>query len=218
MDPAAYQFLKCVLTAFVLGNISMTGIALVYTGASVPFGLYMFLCLSVFHIAEFTVTAFYRTRELGFQSFMVNHSTAYTGATVAAWLEYAIEVYFFPNLKTPTMLTYLAFLLACVFYGIRVLAMVQAGSNFNLTIEIEKRPEHTLVTTGLYSVLRHPSYFGWFWYCIASQVLLANPVCVVLYSWAAWKFFASRIEFEEEVLSHSSFFGEKYNQYRKATS
>jgi protein-S-isoprenylcysteine O-methyltransferase len=39
--------------------------------------------------------------------------------------------------------------------------MLSCGSNFSHTIMEEKDEEHKLVTNGIYSILRHPSYFGW---------------------------------------------------------
>jgi hypothetical protein len=48
--------------------------------------------------------------------------------------------------------------------------------------------------------LRHPSYFGWFWWSIGTQILLQNPLSVVAYSYASWSFFKGRIEYEERTL------------------
>lgn len=43
------------------------------------------------------------------------------------------------------------------------------------------------------SYLRHPSYFGWFWWVVGTQVLLWNPLCLVGYAYVSWKFFDQRI-------------------------
>lgn len=43
------------------------------------------------------------------------------------------------------------------------------------------------------SVLRHPSYTGWFYWSAATQLLLANPICTLAYTLAAWSFFRHRI-------------------------
>jgi protein-S-isoprenylcysteine O-methyltransferase len=69
-----------------------------------------------------------------------------------------------------------------------------------------------LVTSGFYAYVRHPSYFGWFWWSIGLQVLLGNPLCVMAYSYASWKFFAERIPYEEMTLLE--FFGAKFDEYR----
>lgn len=45
------------------------------------------------------------------------------------------------------------------------------------------------------------------------QVLLCNPICVVGYALASWRFFRERIEEEEITLIH--FFGEEYLEYKR---
>eukprot|EP00760_Papus_ankaliazontas_P035003 PhM_4_TR7581/c0_g1_i1/m.30703/K00587/ICMT, STE14; protein-S-isoprenylcysteine O-methyltransferase len=218
-DPCNYGGLNivyCTVTSFCLGAIFCFGIscALLF---NVSLGLYMALCISTFHMSEFLVCVRYRRREASDNAFLINHSPAYTVATVLCWVEFAIEWFLFPSLKSHTLIPCVGFLLAATCYGIRVVSMIQAASNFNFMIETEKREEHQLVTTGLYRVLRHPSYFGWFWYAVFSQVIVMNPICLVLYTVVTWRFFKNRIEFEEEILESEEFFGEKYADYRKAT-
>jgi protein-S-isoprenylcysteine O-methyltransferase len=53
---------------------------------------------------------------------------------------------------------------------IRKLAIVTAGSNFNHVVQMEKREDHELVTSGVYSLCRHPSYLGWFAWSFGTQV------------------------------------------------
>ena len=52
----------------------------------------------------------------------------------------------------------------------RALGMATASSNFSHRIEEHKRQEHTLVTHGIYAWLRHPAYFGFFWWSVGTQV------------------------------------------------
>jgi protein-S-isoprenylcysteine O-methyltransferase len=56
---------------------------------------------------------------------------------------------------------------------------------------------------------------GWFWYTVGTQIILGNPICTIGFAFASYKFFAERIEDEEEKLIE--FFGQKYEQYRKRT-
>jgi protein-S-isoprenylcysteine O-methyltransferase len=49
--------------------------------------------------------------------------------------------------------------------------------------------------------------------CGCVQVMLQNPVCLVCYAMASWKFFHDRIKEEEKTLVH--FFGEQYRQYQR---
>lgn len=80
-------------------------------------------------------------------------------------------------------------------------------------VQFEHHQGHELVTHGVYSLMRHPSYVGWFWWSIGTQVVLANPVCFVIYSIASWKFFHDRIFMEEITLLN--FFGEEYYKYQQ---
>ncbi|KAL1116477.1 hypothetical protein AAG570_004950 [Ranatra chinensis] len=84
--------------------------------------------------------------------------------------------------------------------AVRKLAMLTARTNFNHVVQSEKRPDHTLVTHGVYSLCRHPAYAGWFYWAVGTQMILVNPVCIVAYLAASWKFFKDRITIEEVTL------------------
>ncbi|MEQ2218270.1 hypothetical protein XENOCAPTIV_000750 [Xenoophorus captivus] len=49
--------------------------------------------------------------------------------------------------------------------------------------------------------------------CVLLQVMLCNPVCIVGYTIASWRFFRERIEEEELSLIH--FFAEEYVEYKR---
>lgn len=76
----------------------------------------------------------------------------------------------------------------------RSLAMIHASSNFSHRIAVEKKSSHELVTTGVYALVRHPSYFGFFWWGVGSQIFLANPLSTVVFVSVLWRFFSSRIK------------------------
>ncbi|RMJ23648.1 carboxyl methyltransferase [Aspergillus sp. HF37] len=99
--------------------------------------------------------------------------------------------------------------------GIRSLAMVQAASNFNHNVQVERKEGHVLVRHGVYGVLRHPSYFGFFWWGLGTQLMLGNVVCLAGYAVVLWRFFYKRVHREEEFLV--AFFGDEYVDYRKHT-
>jgi protein-S-isoprenylcysteine O-methyltransferase len=73
--------------------------------------------------------------------------------------------------------------------------MTHAASNFNHHIQTEKSPTHMLVTSGVYSLVRHPSYFGFFWWALGLQVFLANPFSTAVFIWVLWRFFSRRIKY-----------------------
>lgn len=64
-------------------------------------------------------------------------------------------------------------------------------------------------------MLRHPSYFGFFWWGIGTQLVCGNTLCLLAYAGVLWKFFSSRIKGEEELLVR--FFGDEYVGYRERT-
>lgn len=124
-----------------------------------------------------------------------------------------LEAFLFPSLKLNLYTRFIG--LCLVLFGelFRKLAMYTAGTNFNHYVQETHHKDHILVTSGVYSLVRHPSYFGWFYWSVGTQILLANPICIVLYALASWKFFESRIKFEEYYLIR--FFGRQYTDYQK---
>lgn len=61
-------------------------------------------------------------------------------------------------------------------------------------------------------MLRHPAYFGFSCFSIGTQLLLANPICLVGYVFAMRAFFKERIRVEEEALMRMY---PEYKDYRK---
>ena len=171
------------------------------------------LCL--FHFAEFFTTAVCQPSSLSYDSFVVNHSNHYTMAALASWVEFWFESYLFGAAKhrASAMLVGLALVLGG--QTVRTLAMWTCGENFSHQIMEQKKDDHRLVTTGIYSLLRHPSYFGWFYWSVGTQVLLCNPLCVVVYTMASWHFFNSRIPYEEASLVR--FYGQVYRDYARTS-
>lgn len=98
-------------------------------------------------------------------------------------------------------------------WGLRVAALFTARANFTHLVAYQKRATHELVTVGVYRLCRHPGYVGWFLWSVSTQLVLANPVCFMLYAFASWRFFKGRIPQEEELLCN--FFGQQYHDYAK---
>eukprot|EP00485_Elphidium_margaritaceum_P002969 CAMPEP_0202707762 /NCGR_PEP_ID=MMETSP1385-20130828/20054_1 /ASSEMBLY_ACC=CAM_ASM_000861 /TAXON_ID=933848 /ORGANISM="Elphidium margaritaceum" /LENGTH=106 /DNA_ID=CAMNT_0049366547 /DNA_START=469 /DNA_END=789 /DNA_ORIENTATION=- len=97
----------------------------------------------------------------------------------------------------------------------RSCAQFTAGANFTHLVANQKQPQHQLIKHGIYATLRHPSYCAYFYWAIGTQILLGNPVCAVAYALVTWKFFQTRIEYEEHFLC--KFFKDEYEEYRKMT-
>ncbi len=88
------------------------------------------------------------------------------------------------------------------------------GQNWSVSLDLRER--HTLVTTGIYAVIRHPMYAG-FWLMALAQVLLlpnwvAGPAGIVGFG----ILFFGRLQREEEMMI--SAFGDEYRAYMQRTS
>ncbi|CAI7648207.1 unnamed protein product [Penicillium manginii] len=179
--------------------------------------------LSLFHFLEFFITAHYNTATASVSSFLLSsNGWAYNAAHGSALLECALELWLWPTAPTRHSASILSPLcvsagLVLVLVGqiVRSLAMAHAAANFNHHVQSRHKDGHVLVTSGIYAVLRHPSYFGFFWWGLGTQLVLGNGVCFVLYAVVLWRFFDARIRTEESFLI--DFFGDDYVRFKKGT-
>jgi protein-S-isoprenylcysteine O-methyltransferase len=167
--------------------------------------------LSLFHFLEFWTTARYNTFNAKVSSFLLtSNGSAYLSAHVAAMLEIIITSIYFPNLQDRWSNAFtVAFGAVLVVMGqtVRSIAMAQAGVSFNHIPAKSKRNDHVLVTKGLYSYLRHPSYFGYFFFAVGTQVVVGNKICCVSYLVILWFFFKDRITCKLFLFFSVSWFG-----------
>lgn len=208
----------CLGVALALSAVAMTSMLLFTTSPlwRLPFFV---AALSTFHFLEFWTTARYNTSVASIDSFLLTANwPAYAIAHTAASLECLLTQLLFPNrawapFYSGHILLLLGLVLVFVGQTARSLAMAQAGPSFNHTIQRKKKDDHELVTTGVYSFVRHPAYFGFFYWGIGTQLVLGNPICFVGYVVVLWRFFAARVRSEEGDLVR--FFADDYADYRK---
>ena len=179
-----------------------------------------YICfIMTFHLSEFFVTACYNSSVVSADSFMVNHSKAYTIAMIISWVEFWIEfsaVYTFEiqvNMifHIHVVIRWLGLLMLLFGQIMRTVSMATCGESFNHLIQNRKKDNHVLITRGVYAYFRHPSYVGWFYWSIGTQIVLMNPISVVAYALASWDFFRKRIPYEEITLTKH--FGSQYTVY-----
>ncbi|KAG8229036.1 hypothetical protein J437_LFUL007591 [Ladona fulva] len=178
------------------------------------FGWY--LCfLSFFHYSEYFTTAAVNPRKLSLDSFLLNHSPEYGIAIIISWIEFGVEIWFFPEMKLFLWpwISPIGLLICLAGETLRKMAMLTARTNFNHIVQNVREEGHTLVTHGIYHYCRHPSYVGWFYWAVGTQLILVNPFCLVAYTLASWRFFRDRVTVEEITLLN--FFGEDYYRYQK---
>lgn len=174
------------------------------------------MALSGFHFLEFWVTAKYNPTRVHTDSFIINNGSAYAVAHSFALIEVTVEYFLFPNFKMSYFpIKCIGFILIIVGQLTRTIAMRTAGRSFNHLVQVKRADDHQLITSGIYSYLRHPSYFGFFWWAIGTQLLLTNPLSLAAFAIVLYKFFDERIAYEEKFLI--GFFGDKYVKFRDST-
>ncbi|KAL8952872.1 MAG: hypothetical protein Q9222_001230 [Ikaeria aurantiellina] len=171
--------------------------------------------LALFHFLEFYITARCNPPAATISAFLLSgNGHAYNLAHTLALLECIFRQYpgprYYPGrrylqpLDAPLSCDgrlgiawlYLGFLMLILGQGTRTLAMAHAGTNFNHLVQSRKRVGHVLVTDGIYRWLRHPSYFGFFWWGLGTQVVMGNVWCLLGYAIVLWRFFTHRIQSE----------------------
>ncbi|EDO14511.1 hypothetical protein Kpol_286p4 [Vanderwaltozyma polyspora DSM 70294] len=205
-------------TAYILGILLGFSVGILPLVGFKNFNLYL-VALSVFHFTEFYITAKYNPGKCHSESFIINNGFSYIAAHSVAILECIIELIVFPNWKSfsYSMVHRIIVVVGaiCVIMGqaTRTIAMYTAGQSFSHVIKTEKNADHKLVTGGIYGFSRHPSYFGFFWWALGTQMLVLNPISFILFAIVLWRFFSARIKFEEQYLI--KFFGIKYVNFKK---
>lgn len=208
------------LYAFALGNFGGFGLAfwliLWYFNSSWWALGSFFAFVALLHLLEYVYTAVYNPRHCSLDSFLINHSTSHRVAITLAVTEFCLECALYPRVKEGlAFVQVFGVFLTIAGQTTRSMAMHTAGKNFSHRIATHKAPDHQLVTSGIYSILRHPSYTGFYYWAIGTQLVLLNPITLIVFLALLAKFFGARIEYEEATLIR--FFGEKYEDYRKRT-
>ncbi|CRK91988.1 CLUMA_CG005568, isoform A [Clunio marinus] len=178
------------------------------------FGIYGAF-LTFFHFSEYFVISITSHQALSLDSFMLTHSVQYGIAATLSWIEFFCEAYFFPDMNEYKSFWIVGSLICLSGEIVRKLAMFTAKKSFHHIVQFQQAEDHKLITNGIYRICRHPSYVGWFYWSIGTQIILTNPFCFIIYIIASWLFFKERVYMEEIALLN--FFGEEYLRYQQTT-
>lgn len=127
---------------------------------------------------------------------------------------YAVtSVYDGLNYNTPPFLAILGLAGLVTAFLIRAKAHVDLGDNF--TISPGTRRKRRLVTTGIYSRIRHPMYLAMMLWAISSPLVLHNYLVGMLPLAAIATFLLVRVPLEERILLEE--FGDEYDGYAART-
>ncbi|KAL7419726.1 farnesyl cysteine-carboxyl methyltransferase [Cryptotrichosporon argae] len=178
-------------------------------------GIYL-AAIGVFHLAEFWTTAGWNADKLSVDAFLLNNTAQYHYAHAFGLAEYFVSSYLWPSKfdsawqSPPVLLVITLALLGA--QAFRSLAMIHASASFSHIVKAVKLDDHVLVTHGVYAYSRHPSYAGFFYWAVLTQLLLGNVAATLAFVAVLGRFFAARIAAEERFLV--KFFGDDYVRYR----
>ncbi|CAH6719749.1 protein-S-isoprenylcysteine O-methyltransferase [[Candida] jaroonii] len=202
---------KVVVRSFGLGIVLAICSNCLLLGYDIKLSLYG-ISLVIFHLLEFLITAICNSSQLEDDSFIL-HDYQLLLVNVVSALEYVVYKYF--GFESNWRQLFAGSVLVIVGQVCRSMAMITAGESFNHYIQRSKNETHVLVTDGIYSVSRHPSYFGFFWWFIGLRIFLGSWITLGFGGYQIWNFFNQRIKFEEGLLM--KFFSD-YGDYRKKVS
>jgi len=203
--------------AWFLGCVHGFGALLAYYSDDYfAYGYYLVLVTS-FHFLEYLLTAMFQPdNSLTADSFLINHSRPYVLAFLASAFEYWMELTFFPAMKQMSFMVWLGILVTFVGQAVRSLGMFTLRHNFTHMVADSKKETHMMVTNGILKYIRHPAYFGFFYWAVGLQIILFNPVCGVALTYVTLEFFRERIPDEEKkMMEFDGFSG--YDEYRRRT-
>lgn len=211
---------EIVLVSTVLGGV--VGLALVLIGFGVvnnvklvvthiPLIVVYGLILPIHFTLEFLTTYWYQPGKVTSRSFVIygnNGNREFWSVQILCILEYVVRQ------RSATYLSSIGLLFIVFGLAIRFIGMKTCGESFSHYIEVAPSPGHKLITHGIYSYLRHPSYFGYWFFILGIQMFLQNPLNALLDMSILLVFFSKRIKFEEWFLVNR-FYGEEYEGYRR---
>jgi protein-S-isoprenylcysteine O-methyltransferase Ste14 len=122
-----------------------------------------------------------------------------------------------PEFADYTFRPWQAWLGAAVFAGVLWLfyrTHKDLGRNWSVTLEV--REQHVLVTSGVYSRVRHPMYLAFWLWALAQALLLPNWIAGLAGLVGFGTLFFLRIGREEQMMSEA--FGEEYRRYAARTA
>jgi protein-S-isoprenylcysteine O-methyltransferase Ste14 len=157
-----------------------------------------------------------RTRQSGGKvrdrgSLLVLWGTIVFAITAAEWMAPSLPAKMFPGAH---WVKFAAVILMIVGLIVRWTAILSLGNSFSVNVAI--RPAQTIYRSGLYALVRHPSYSGML--LIFTAIALANrnwiAAAIVLLPVTAALLY--RIQVEEAALHEA--FGEQYEAYSRSTN
>ena len=203
-----------IYTGLILIFIFSYSLLNIYKGNDFLYQIHIYyISLVIYHYTEYLSVLFYHFDNCSWHSFLIDQSKQWIYTTGFSFLEYYIENFFFHKFKSFIIFTIIGLICLIIGQYFRIAALFTGKISFTHLISYKKKKEHILITHGIYSISRHPSYFGFFLWSVSTQILCMNPICIITYIIVLFKFFKNRILVEEPYLI--TFFGQDYIDYKR---
>lgn len=171
------------------------------------------LCvLFVFHVSEYLIHKKLHPGKTNLNNLLLSkeYLISYLLSFIVVWIQWYLAAPFLCSISGKT--TIIGFSLIFVGLLIRIIAIFQLGRNYAHYIYLRKSSFNTLVTTGIYRIMRHPCYNGFILFQIGIQLYLQNIIGVVVFMVVLDIFFGKRVMYEERMLCR--LFPDEYPQYQ----
>lgn len=222
-DPKRNSLLEISIVSIILGIITTTSLfSLIYIPEKyIPIIIYIII-LCLYFIIEFINSSLYQPLSVNSKSFLIygnkGNKHFWYMQLLTIWEYFIIRSnklqWIYTPIRYKVVLQPIGMIMIISGIYIRHLAMKTCGNSFTHYIStIPRHQQHKLVTHGIYSIFRHPSYFGFWCFVIGSQLFLCNIGNLVIDLWILGIFFLKRIEYEEWLLIHK-FYGQEYREYK----
>jgi protein-S-isoprenylcysteine O-methyltransferase Ste14 len=111
-------------------------------------------------------------------------------------------------------LSYLGIAVDCLSLWLFYRTHSDLGQNWSVSLDLRER--HTLVTTGIYALVRHPMYSGFWLMAVAQALLLPNWIAGPAGLVGFGLLFFGRVGREEDMMIGA--FGDEYRSYMQRTT
>jgi protein-S-isoprenylcysteine O-methyltransferase len=168
--------------------------------------------LLLFHVLEFVGIIIFRPSQLEPDSFLLYNAVAYQIAIGIMLGELFLENQFCHTWKVwaSSILLYPKVLIAIAGLGIRFIAFWNLGTDFDHAL-FGKRDNRKLITSGIHSLERHPSYVGFWIFTVALNAIFFNIFHLFFATTVLFFFYKKRIIIEERLMKKT--FGDQFTSY-----
>lgn len=136
------------------------------------------------------------------------------GLGITPFVYVVVHILRFADYSVIPVLSYLGIAVDCASLWLFYRTHRDLGHNWSVSLDLRER--HTLVTTGIYAMVRHPMYTGFWLMALAQALLLPNWIAGPAGLVGFGILFFGRVRREEDMMIAA--FGEEYRAYMARTA